>query len=301
MIFCCDWLWDDAFPEKYRVGVNWGRVMSATRVLACCVSSLCLFGCASAQLNFNTLEIASTVESLQTKQVLYNISKFIDNPDTVPDQVVVSSGSVGTTNSITPNLSNTLVHTYATAAGAAATGLTRGLTQGQTAAATDQWTQSWGIAPISDGDDLRRLRALYLSAALGDFDPSQYPPRLVAVQGTRPTDPPKYVPDPYFTDAFHALSEKNLCKNWIYYTGPSASTGKERPPVVQNAIPLGRFGNHDLYTTPEAKSRSCLSKFVLLVLDAAGETATPSAGGTTKPKTVIQMLPGTTITPDQLQ
>jgi hypothetical protein len=215
-IFCCDWLCDDAFPEKYRVGVNWGRGMSGTRILACCVSSLSLFGCASAQLNFNTLEIASTVESLQTKQVLYNISKFIDDPDTVPDQVVVSSGSVGTTNSITPTLTNTLLHTYATAAGAVATGLTRSLTQGETGAATDQWTQSWGIAPISDGDDLRRLRTLYRFAAFGHFDPSEYPPRLVAVQGTKPTDPPKYVPDPYFTDALHALSKENLCKDWIY-------------------------------------------------------------------------------------
>jgi len=58
-----------------------------------------LTGCASYQLNSNTLDVGSTVESLQTKQVLHNISKFIDNPDTIPDQIAISGGTITTTNS----------------------------------------------------------------------------------------------------------------------------------------------------------------------------------------------------------
>ena len=93
----------------------------SVRVAACFAISLTLAGCASAQLNFNTLEIASTVESLQTKQVLYNISKFIDDPDAIPDQIAVSSGTVSTTNSITPNISNALARANVFSAAASAT------------------------------------------------------------------------------------------------------------------------------------------------------------------------------------
>ena len=43
---------------------------------------LCIFtgGCASTQLNFNTLDIAEGIEPVYTRQVLANFSKIIDAP-----------------------------------------------------------------------------------------------------------------------------------------------------------------------------------------------------------------------------
>ena len=38
-----------------------------------------LAGCASAELNSNTLDLASTTDDLLTQQVFYNLSNFIDS------------------------------------------------------------------------------------------------------------------------------------------------------------------------------------------------------------------------------
>jgi len=61
-------------------------------------------GCASTQLNHNTLDLASTVGDLQTQQVLYNLSLIMDNPGAIPTHVDLTAGSSSTTNSITPTI-----------------------------------------------------------------------------------------------------------------------------------------------------------------------------------------------------
>jgi hypothetical protein len=281
-----------------------------------------LAGCATAQLNYNTMEIASTVESLQTRQILNNISKFIDDPDTIPDQIAIGSGNVSVTNSVTPNVSGTLSSTNVVAA---ARSTTRVVSQVLGASGSDQWTESWGISPISDGDALRRLRALYLFVANHDSSElHNYPQPLVSYTPPQPDQWPKckakwenricdgpiLVPDPFFQNRFHSVLVKGkpndaLCpEGWLYYTGPSLASGVQRPqPSSPPPISLGHFGNHDLFMTAEAIKRKCLSNFVLFILDAAGETTSPSGGGgggaAGKPKTTIQLLPNT-ITPDQI-
>ncbi len=283
-----------------------------------------LAGCASTQLNSNTMEIASTVESLQTRQVLYNISKFIDNYDTIPDQISIGSGTVSVTNSVTPNISGTLTSTNVITA---AQSTTRAVSKVLGGSGTDQWNESWGIAPVSDGDALRRLRALYLFVA--NDDPAElhnYPPQLVSFtppsKDQIPTctkwantacDGPVLVRDPFFQNRFHSVlvlgkPNRALCpEGWLYYTGLSPASGVERPPPSSPApIFLGHFGNHDLFTTAEAMKKRCLSNFVLFVLDAAGETSSPTSGGgggaAGKSKgATIQVLPPSTLTPDQIQ
>jgi hypothetical protein len=297
------------------------RLHSCGSSLAATAIAVALAGCASAQLNYNTMEIASTVESLQTRQVLYNISKFIDDPDTIPDQIAISSGTVSVTNSVTPNISGTLAQSNVVAAARSAT---RTVTKLLSAAGSDQWTESWGISPISDGDALRRLRALYLFVANNDgAELDNYPPQLVSY--TPPTkdqwpkcekwkdkvcDGPLLVPDPFFQNRFHLVRINGrpnaaLCpEGWLYYTGPSLVSGIQRPPPsLPTPVFLGHFGNHDLFTTVSAIKKKCLSNFVLFILDAAGETASPSGGGggaAGKAKgATIQVLPNT-ITPDQI-
>jgi hypothetical protein len=132
-----------------------------------------LSGCASYQLNQNTLELASTVGDIQTRQVLYNLSQFIDNPGALPSHLDLSGGSASTSNSITPNISsplnaatNVMTQTGATI-GSAITTSTTHQSGSQRASATtsisaqDLWTQNWSYIPIIDGDELRRLRSLY--------------------------------------------------------------------------------------------------------------------------------------------
>src|SRR5215471_268989 len=175
------------------------------------ISSMATFlaGCASYQLNSNTLEIGSTVESLQTKQVLHNISKFIDNPDTIPDQIAIASGTITTLNVVTPSFTDTKNSAVAIAA---TTTRTKTVTSGLNALpVSDQWQQAWSVQPVTDGDDLWRLRALYKFAAGNERALDYYPkirmpnPNYTGKGTDEPsytgesTDNPRgpFIPDPF--------------------------------------------------------------------------------------------------------
>ena len=67
-----------------------------------------LTGCASSQLNYNTLELASTVGNLQTGQVLSNLSLFMDNPAALPAHIDLSAGTASTTYSVNPTITTPL-------------------------------------------------------------------------------------------------------------------------------------------------------------------------------------------------
>ncbi len=128
-----------------------------------------LAGCASSQLNYNTLDIASTTDSLLTKQILYNFAAFLDSEAAIPAQVTVSSGNATTSNSITPTLSTpfdtglSVTRTIVTAAAASTTNTNTSSVASGTAglSASDSWNQSWAYAPVTDPDRLKRLQALY--------------------------------------------------------------------------------------------------------------------------------------------
>jgi hypothetical protein len=141
-----------------------------------------MLGCASTQLNFNTLDLASTIDSLVTSQVLSNLAKFLSSPYAIPSQVSIPGGSVTTANGTSASagvpldMLSTATNMVATTVGAASsttTTRTNTLT-GQNAALTVggsvQWNQSWALTPVTDADQLRRLRILYQFVA-GDLDP----------------------------------------------------------------------------------------------------------------------------------
>lgn len=261
-----------------------------------------LGGCASTQLNENTLNVASTTESLQTQQVLYNISKFADNADTVPDQAEISSGTIATTNSAAPSLS----YSFARAAGTTSNAMVglgtsglRTVSKGFMIPFTDQWTQSWAIQPINDGDDLRRLRALYRYASTNALaDLASYPRIMMANPNFSASDPRLSVLDPYFAQEPHTVwkSSSDKVSNEL-----SPSTNKIDQPLPSAITPgrtlclhvtasltelndesmasLGHYGTHYLYMPKSDQLKSCLSNFVLLIQDAMGATASPSSGG----------------------
>jgi len=129
-------------------------------------------GCASTQLNYNALDLASTIDDLLTSQVAFNLGRFIDSPRGTPAQVSIGAGSVTTTNLASLNLSSPLTNavtrtnTATTAAGAVIPGITRTLTGVAntftlTPGGTNQSTQSWSLTTDNESDQERRLRALY--------------------------------------------------------------------------------------------------------------------------------------------
>jgi hypothetical protein len=75
-----------------------------------------LGGCASAELNSNTLDLASTTDDLMMQQVFYNLSNFIDSDRAYPAQAVVSSGTATTSDTLGGSFNYPLTSMVATTA-----------------------------------------------------------------------------------------------------------------------------------------------------------------------------------------
>ena len=127
-------------------------------------------GCASTQLNYNALDIASTYDQIITKQVTFNLHKVLEDKDGLPAFVKVTAGSVTTQVSVTPTVTVpfTSAITKLAQTSLAPTGLTTQTSRtsmlgayGATLAATDQFNQVYTTSPVTDSDQLRRLRSLY--------------------------------------------------------------------------------------------------------------------------------------------
>ncbi len=143
------------------------------------VVSLLLCGCASTQLTYNVLDVASSTSKLAREQILHNLAEFIDSRAATPAQVVFGQGSVSTENSLSTTFTDPIsktIQTTATVAKAATSTITNsavgtttdktlGLTGGNTA------NQSWGIDTIGDPDVLRRVYDLYRFAVDGNDCP----------------------------------------------------------------------------------------------------------------------------------
>ena len=163
--------------------------MSSRFVLLATVLFL-VSGCASTQLNHNTMDLASTTDDLLQRQVLHNLERFIDSDTAIPAQIVITSGAASTTNSVTPSISapfaNSNAQTIAPNKGATSSLVTRPAITASLSA-SDTWSQNWGFAPINDVYQMRRLSALYRYAIDGNSAAfvQNYPPLFKSVSVMR--------------------------------------------------------------------------------------------------------------------
>ena len=139
------------------------------RHIVCVGMCLLASACASTQLNYNTADLASSLNSLQKRQIFFNLSQAIADPEFVPSQVTISIGVAQTANSVSPTISVPLGPSLATA-----TRFTNGTrpnvqstsTVGAASPSlglqvTDAWNQSWTMVPANSSNQLGRLRTLY--------------------------------------------------------------------------------------------------------------------------------------------
>ncbi len=145
------------------------------RWLGICVA-LSLSACASAQLNYNTADLASSLNSLARKQIFFNLSQALSDPEFVPSQVTISIGTAQTANAVNPNINVPLGPSFTTT-NRFSSGRNEGsqfTTQFLAASPSlgvqvvDAWNQSWTMVPANSANQLRRLRALY-QFATGTF------------------------------------------------------------------------------------------------------------------------------------
>jgi hypothetical protein len=129
-----------------------------------------LSGCTHLALQKDTVRTTSTLADLQFQQVLDNVARFHDNPETVPSFAVATAGIVSvndqTTAGVSPTYSPTL--TFHQQGGGALPILSLLFPLSTQRAVTENWS----LVPITDADNLRRLRCAYRLLVMGEATPN---------------------------------------------------------------------------------------------------------------------------------
>jgi hypothetical protein len=128
------------------------------RVLAVLGGSLLLGGCAGQFLNENTLMMSPSIGTVEERQVLVNLAKFVSNPWAIPGHVELANGQIQITNQLGVNLK--FPYTKVVNGAGAVTSKTIG-SEADVNPAQTQDQESYNLLPVTDSEDLRRLRALY--------------------------------------------------------------------------------------------------------------------------------------------
>jgi hypothetical protein len=265
----------------------------AVRILVTALTCT-LASCAASQVRMNALQMVADISQMREIQVYRNISAAISDHDMVPAEIFLGTGQ-------------------ATVATVTSAGLklpqfdfsqpSREL--GPLTSAT--WTATWTIAPVTNSDDLRRLRNLYVLVASTDaqYDELQaffvrHPElrtqpacadetRMSGTSaghsnpiGTGPGQVPKWC------QAIQVMANGDSigCKlyqeqgrtearrgglpfrRWLYWRQSGGDWLPERPPSDPSSV--GAYEGWELGIT----SRACFNDFVILV-----QSATPAAAG----------------------
>jgi hypothetical protein len=133
--------------------------------------AVALTGCTHIALRDNTVQTTNTLADLQYQQVLDNLARFQDDPDAVPSFAVPTAGTVSINDQtgigVSPTYSPTL--SYAAQGGGALPILSLLFPfSGQRAL-----TENWSLTPITDADNLRRLRCAYRLLVMGSATPNR--------------------------------------------------------------------------------------------------------------------------------
>ncbi len=127
-----------------------------------------LSGCSSTHLALrkDTVKTTNTLTELQYQQILDNVARFHCNPDTIPSFAVVSAGTVSVLDTTSAGISPTYSPTLSNAQqGGGALPI---LSLLYPFSASRALTDNWSLTPVTDADNLRRLRCAYRLLVLGD-------------------------------------------------------------------------------------------------------------------------------------
>jgi len=128
-------------------------------------------GCATNNaLRNDTVRTTNTLTDLQYQQVLDNVARFHENPDTVPSFAVATAGTVSVLDTagagVSPTYSPTLPFNLQGGGALPVLSLLFPFT------ASRAVTENWSLTPITDADNLRRLRCAYRLLVMGEATPN---------------------------------------------------------------------------------------------------------------------------------
>jgi hypothetical protein len=125
--------------------------------LAGCQTHLCLYD--------NTVRTAATLTDLNYQQVLDNLAMFVAKPSVMPSVAVINAGTVTVADQKTANANATYAPTltFQQQAGAGLPILSLLFNP----SASRNVTENWSLTPVTDIDNLRRIRCAYQLLVLG--------------------------------------------------------------------------------------------------------------------------------------
>jgi hypothetical protein len=224
-------------------------------------------GCTHVPLMSNTARVTSTLADLHIQLVLDNVARFHDNPDTIPSFAVANAGTVSVSDQAGVGVSPSYAPTLTTAQqGGGALPIFSLLLPFN---AQRSLTENWSLAPVTDSDNLRRLRCAF---------------RLL-VQGKAATNYEfcENQMKEFFVGENVNLADSFPPRGW-YATGGKSS-------VPENACYVGHHGKTYVWVTPDGMN--ALAIFTMGVLDlATGKLHSPQ-------RTVVRKFKGTP-TPENL-
>ena len=118
----------------------------------------------------NTVRTTNTLTDLHFQQVLDNVARFHDNPGTVPSFAVATAGTVSVLDTTDVGVSPTYSPTLSPSQqGGGALPILSLLFPFSASRAV---TENWSLTPITDADNLRRLRCAYRLLVMGEAAPN---------------------------------------------------------------------------------------------------------------------------------
>ena len=145
------------------------------------LSVIAVAGCASTEVNFNALDVASTYDTLLAKQVVFNVLKMYYDQYGIPAYVRIGTQTSQTTDAINPIFS--FPFSPQTTLKLLANGVVSGKAlqtagRGISLQAQVNRQQNYTLSPTIDPDQLRRLRSIYqyVTGYMSQYDfESDYP------------------------------------------------------------------------------------------------------------------------------
>ncbi len=267
--------------------------------------AVCLLvcGCASTQLNYNTADLASSLNSLTKRQIFYNLAQTLTDPEFVPSQATISIGTAQTLNAVTPSVSIPIGLPTVTIArdgtgrfaGSQFSTQVTSPTPTLGVQMTDSWTQSWTMVPLNSAPQLRRLLCEY---PLQAFNVAPNSGNVVfKIDGcpnnnTRESQSRVVHVDPTFTQGpscIICIDDLNA-KQLRPHINPNLKYHFIRTQKTGDMVSLGSHGSTSFYVCGNAEGdcpraerqepfdgRKAFSAFILFVYEAA--TVPSSTGG----------------------
>jgi hypothetical protein len=129
-----------------------------------------LSGCTHMALQKDTVRTTNTLADLQFQQVLDNVARFQHDPDTIPSFAVTTAGTVSVLDTagagVSPTYSPTLSPSQQGGGALPILSLLFPFT------ASRAVTENWSLTPVTDADNLRRLRCAYRLLVMGEATPN---------------------------------------------------------------------------------------------------------------------------------